>query len=224
MELYRKYQVVIKFRDKLLGGIPRSDNLIAGWLDSRGMSDAVDKTIKEVNLVDEENKAWTGFKVNKAGNPIFEARCIEALAKESSSVLYLAKASPGLKQHLQHAFFVKPDSLILQDNYPDTYVELCAHVQGPRGPRSILKRHDYVEGVTLSFEIWKLDTVRKHNELLSDDTLQMILEHGKELGLGCSRSQGYGKFDLLEFKVLTPEHHWVEEKEEAKPKAKKGKA
>lgn len=217
-DLYKKYKVTIKLREKLLGGIPRSGKLIEGWLASREMSDIEDKTKTEVDLVEDEKKAWTGFKTDDVGI-YFETRCVKALIKEAASITGMYRQRRGLKQIFQHGMFVKainddkpPSDKFYFDHViparqdyikePDDHEEMCAHVIGPQGPRSILKRHDYVITPTLSFEIWVVDTDKKHRDLVDLDFLTFLLDYGQELGLGASRSQGFGKYDLVEIEEI----------------------
>lgn len=193
--LYRKYRVKIKIRDTIHGGIPRNDSMIEDWLESRQMEDAIETTKAEIDIVEETEKAWCGFKIQD-GKSYLESRNVKALIKESCTVLKLAKISPGLKQLLQHGLFVKPERLPVEVT---GWTESVAHVMGPRGPRSCLKRNDYATGTVFDFEVWIVNTHPDHLKQLPEDSLRLILEHGQELGLGANRSQGCGKFDLMEF-------------------------
>lgn len=208
MDIYHKYRVKIQFREKLLGGIPKSEKLIEGWLQTlrsdkfneRGeeatLGDEVATTIYDEIEVEKEEKAWTGFKRDDKGLYI-EARQIEAMLKECATTLGLTVKIKGFRQHLQHGTFVQPPRLHLGKTEPDGYEELVGHVSGPRGKRAILKRHDYVERPTLEFEVWSVD-----NGKMKEEHLRKLFALGQENGLGCSRSQGYGKFDVLELKPI----------------------
>jgi len=79
---------------------------------------------------------------------------------------------------------------------PDGCIESAIHVMTPRGPRSALKRCDYVQQATASFEIWVAGAT------VTTKDLKELLMLGQEVGLGASRSQGYGKFTLEEFKPI----------------------
>jgi len=76
---------------------------------------------------------------------------------------------------------------------PDGHVESAIHVMTPRGPRSALKRCDYVQQAHATFEIWVA------GEAVTKKDLEQLLTLGQEIGLGASRSQGYGKFTLERF-------------------------
>ncbi|KXA94703.1 hypothetical protein AKJ36_02410 [candidate division MSBL1 archaeon SCGC-AAA259I07] len=61
---------------------------------------------------------------------------------------------------------------------------------------------DYVEGATIEFEIWVTLPSGRENPHIRKGHLEDMLELGQENGIGASRTQGYGKYDLLEFKEL----------------------
>ena len=63
---------------------------------------------------------------------------------------------------------------------------------GPRGPRSILKRNDYIERPAIKFQVW----VVKRAEMKRKELVE-ILTLAQDNGLGACRSQGYGKFDVV---------------------------
>jgi len=65
-----------------------------------------------------------------------------------------------------------------------------------RGPRSALKRCDYVKQATANFEIWVAAPA------IAKGDLEKMLKLGQEIGLGASRSQGYGKFTLEKFRPI----------------------
>lgn len=211
-KMYRKYRVQLQIRDKILGGIPKNPELIQGWLKSKGLEE---KAIEEiaaktepavaVAIEEETNKAWTGFKSDEDGVYI-EGRQVKALLKEACSMLRIAVKKRGTKQVLQHGTFVKPEKIYLNVDdgddsiafeKPTDHLEMVAHVVGPRGPRSTIKRHDYVERPFINIEIWVVD-----NEMIPMQAIKDMLTLGQEIGLGCSRSQDFGKFDLVSFEEI----------------------
>lgn len=194
-ELYQKYAVEIRIRDKLLGGKPKTEKLIEGWLKSRGREQTLEKEVQEIDVVKEEKKAWTGFK--KDGKGLYlDSYQIKGMVKEVVKVLKLAGKHRGLAGLIQSGFFVYPARIYLGKEKPDGFIEETAVVMGPRGPRSIIKRHDYVEKVGLSFEIRFFNT-----GILTEKILKLILKAGEEVGLGTNRHQGgeFGKFDPVSF-------------------------
>lgn len=209
--IWEKYSVTIKFKDKVLGGIPKNPELIKDWLKGRGVPEEAaeemkDEIAKEVKAGDEASKSWTGFKEDKTG-PHLEERQVKACLKECASTLRLT-AMPGFRDQVNHGVFIKPEILyFIRDGQPvatpDGNLERPIHVMGPKGPRSALSRQDYIEGATIDFEIWVAKAVdKKRGEVLPKKRLKEMLTLGQELGLGASRSQGYGKFDVVAFKPI----------------------
>ena len=195
-DLYQKYAVEIKIRDKLLGGKPKTEKLIEGWLKSRSREQTLEKEVQEIDLMkEEEKKAWTGFKKDEKGLYL-DSYQIKGMVKEVVKVLKLASKHRGLAGLIQSGFFVYPARIYLDKEKPDAFIEETAVVMGPRGPRSIIKRHDYTEKVRLNFEIRFFNT-----GVLKEEILKLILTAGQEVGLGTNRHQGgeFGRFVLVSF-------------------------
>ena len=194
--LYKKYKVEIKIRDELLGGKPKTEKLIDGWLKSRGRENTLKKEMEEIDIVEEEKRAWTGFKKDKNGLYL-DSYQIKGMVKETVKVLKLAKQIKGLLNLLISGFFIYPARVYLGKDKPDDFIEETAVVMGPRGPRSIIKRHDYVSRVSIKFEIWFFDT-----GVLSEGTLRLIFIAGQTVGLGTNRHEGFGQFDVKKFEEI----------------------
>ncbi len=202
-EIYVKYEVELKFREKLLGGIPKNPEMIKGWLNAKvtkGELKVSEKeaeamiaaTAEEMNASTQENKSWTGFKSDDTGLYI-EGRQVKAMMKECATTLKLMVKHRGLKQVLQHGTAIKPQRLYLGKKEPDGYEEGVCHTW--RG--SALKRNDFVERCTIEFEIWVVDT-----KILTEKLVNMLFELGQENGIGASRSQDFGKFHVIKLRKL----------------------
>lgn len=193
-DLFRYFQVGLRFREKLLGGVPRCEDDIRAWLSARGLSHLIDATLADVDLVTAEEWTWTGFK-RDAGGLFVEARQVTAMIRECAATLSLIKEVRGLRQHLWHGLFVKPARLHLGVQEPGGTLEVVGQVQTARGPRSIRKKVDYVLGAQIDCELWALANGR-----LAEEHLRRVLALAQESGLGAMRTQGYGQFDLVEFR------------------------
>jgi hypothetical protein len=86
---------------------------------------------------------------------------------------------------------------------PHGYEEKPIHVMTAQGPRAALKRFDFVNKPKLSFEVWVLKTAAQETRHIGEDDLVAILTHTQENGCGASRSQGEGKFDVVEFSKIS---------------------
>lgn len=175
-----------------------------------------DATVAELGGVVEEKASamWTVFKVDPESvtdrGIYLEGRQVKAMFKESSNILreMLVKAGGGkknkgedrnrftnLKSRVAERLHVEEDTIYFtraEKKLPnsDGSSERPIHVQTPMGPRTALKRTDYVNaGTTLSF------TVKTLNDGVVDaELLKLLLEFSGDNGLGADRSQGFGKF------------------------------
>jgi hypothetical protein len=206
-ELYSVYRVKIALRDRIYGGMPRNKELIKAWVESTtGYSDeqAVKLTQDNAELVVNEvaEKCWIGFPGDAEGLFV-PARNIKAMLKQSASMLRITKTKVGSKQILAEGMEVKAldgsDKIRLGVTEPHGTEEKAIHVMTAQGPRTALKRQDYVEKPVLEFEIWVLKTAPGENRHVGEKDIVQILRHAQENGCGASRSQGDGKFDVVEF-------------------------
>ena len=136
----------------------------------------------------------------------FPCNHIKAGLKENWSVLGLGMEKRGSKGALAEGMFVysdirsdagKLDGLdwIYLGTEPDGIEEGVVHTNGPKGPMSSLKRNEFVVGREITFYI--NIAVDVHAKFGGDEGLAKTLVHFQHHGLGASRSQGFGKFDLL---------------------------
>jgi len=213
-KLYTEYDIVLQVRERVCGGIPVDEKTIENWLRSRGVlakeaatrAKIVREEVGADEYVDEASKSsWTSFKKDETGIYL-EPRQIRALIKESSFILELTKNVRGLRQRLQHGLVIKPDRIyLMRDNVPvkevDGQAEGPIHVMGPQGPRTALKRQDYVLKPTISFRVRVVNPVGKEEtDYLKEERLRAIFEWAEDgIGLGASRSQDEGKFDIVKF-------------------------
>lgn len=212
-DLYEYYAVTIRLRDQLRGGQPKNPDLLKGWIAATtehndATTTAQEKEAREVLLEPSEEKSWNGFPADELGMFIW-SRQMKALFKESATMLRIFTKKIGSKQILQHGFEIKgankADRIYFGKTQPDGQHEGPIHVQTAQGPRTAIKRVDYVERVTLSFTIWTFVTAANENRHVGEKEVRSMLTFGQENGIGADRSQGHGKFDVVEFaKVTSP--------------------
>ncbi len=205
--LYDRYAVTIRLRDRINGGVPKNSAVIEKWVKARtGFDDELTKAQTEEALKtqteDVAEGMWTGFPRDENGLFIW-TRQIKAMLRESAVLLGITKKKRGSRQIIQHGFEIKNpdggDRIPLGVEEPTGSEEGPIHVMTAQGPRSALKRQDYVETPTLRFEIWVLTTAAQETRHIGEKDIVRMLTHAQENGLGASRSQGHGKFDVVEF-------------------------
>ena len=220
--LYVVYKITIRVREALFGGTPKNPELIEKWIlartknplkkeDKERIPDSLTKAqIKEAvaNMTEEEaTDNWTGFQQDERG--IFlHCRNVKRMMVECSSVQGIIKAKRGSKQIFQHGFEVKGmyhDTHCHFDNRTteDGFEEGAIHVMTAKGPRTSIKRQDYVgDGAELSYWLWVLKMHPNEARYIGPKDLTNILCHAQEDGLGASRSQSKGKFDIIAFEKM----------------------
>ena len=222
--LWDEYLVVIDGVSPLEGGQPKNPELIRAWLESKGEpEEIIAKQVAEMGLTAEEAAAlvasakeagsWCGF---KSDGERYYLGCfqVKAMLKECASVLKLTQRKRGLRDLNQHGNHVRPvdpgagDRLYVTT--PDdqwvtgelpTRDSVCHLWRG-----SALKRNDYIDPWRLAFVVRLLCVDRARGgwdpRQLTEADLKTVLQLAEESGLGANRSQGYGRFRVVEFKEL----------------------
>ena len=209
--LYDIYSVTIQVRDKICGGTPKNPDLLRGWIAATTEHDdettsKQEQEARDAILEPTEEKSWNGFRSDAVKGAYIEARQMKALFKECSTMLRFTTDKRGCKQIFQHGFEVKaPDGgerLYLGATGTLPFDEGPIHVQTPQGPRTAIKRVDYVERPSITFEVWVLSTHASETRHIGENDVVQMLRFAQENGVGADRSQGRGKFDVTGFDVL----------------------
>ncbi len=203
------------FKDKLCGGVPKSEKAIEGWIrtnvEDKSKLDQMISDTKEAMKVDELSKedvddlaksAWNGFKQDEHGIYV-EGRQIKSMFKESANVIKNVLNVSAFKARVAERVFVVEDKVYINNEddvrfkEPSGFYEGMVHAMTAMGKISALKRVDYVESASITFTLRVLDEklVTKDKKRLDIPTYIMhLITHAQENGLGAERSQGNGKF------------------------------
>lgn len=161
--------------------------------------------------------AWTTFYRDGQNRPYLGIHQVKAALRKMITSTGITQSKRGSKQtfqHLQAVWGATPDGQVapgegrLQIHFyrdgamveaPDGAVDMTAHVMTAQGPRSVLKRHDFVEQATVHFVVDIAARLRKSRDtaVLTDEDMATMLLHAQGNGLGCSRSQGFGTFRVV---------------------------
>ncbi len=218
--LYDIWKVKIGVRNVIYGGVPKSEKIIRGWLDTK-VKNAIkaghdidpkmpEKEVKEIlGTVDvSEDSTWCGFKEFYQGENVgpyldgynFKA-CFREGATQTGATLMRWSNNRGFKQHYQHGVHMKAGdgkSDIIRLGEIAGQEEFVGHVMTAKGQKSVLSRHDFVSApLELEYQIWSLAT-----GILDDDMVRDILLACQEVGLGAARSREMSKFDLLDLERI----------------------
>ena len=213
--LFKTYTMTLIFKDKLCGGVPKSEKAIEGWIrtnvEDKSKLDQMISDTKEAMKVDELSKedvddlaksAWNGFKQDEHGIYV-EGRQIKSMFKESANVIKNVLNVSAFKARVAERVFVVEDKVYINNEddvrfkEPSGFYEGMVHAMTAMGKISALKRVDYVESASITFTLRVLDEklVTKDKKRLDIPTYIMhLITHAQENGLGAERSQGNGKF------------------------------
>lgn len=218
---YRKDAWPIEFKatlavPMLCGGVPNNEKVAEGWLRSKlADRDAqIQKMIAEVaierdvdtdeaaKIIDNEQNV-NGFK--KDANGLFiEGRQVKSAIKEAASVAVASgkldgrgwgKTNKGLKSYLAEHVVVVEDKIHLNAMEPSGIHQRFIHKSTARGPISAIHYEEYLDGVELQF------TVRTDHPF-TDREWAMIWLTGEEQGIGASRSQGFGRYEVVSWEQI----------------------
>jgi hypothetical protein len=235
--LYDIYQMKIRIRERICGGLPKNPDLLEGFIKAKtGHNDEITKEqvaeAKEAILEPTVEQSWCCFHGDKEKGLYILTRNLKSMLKQGASMLRFTVKKTGCKQIFHEGAEVKAldggSRIYLGKMKPDGFKEGPIHVTGPQGPRSAIKRMDYVENVELEFQIWVLHTTAGETRHIGENDLIEVLTFSQENGFGADRSQGEGKFDVLGFEQIQvgdlPNMSKVDKEEKiTKPAKKNGK-
>ncbi len=217
-DLFSNYRATIQFRDRVMGGIPKDPKIIEAWMRTKtGIDDkeelrrAMFRTLSEqgIDVTDmtyeqaltaSESLAGmqscNGFKSGEHGLYL-ESRVVKSMLKECTNILFAGKrwgaTKKGPKSFLAERAHISPDKLWLGTHEPDGVELFIGHTNGPKGPQSNLTRYEFVREARLTFY------VRVIHDEVPHEAWPDLWVTAQENGLGALRSQGHGRFDILEW-------------------------
>jgi len=207
----KKYSVIVQVKDRIVGGIPKSPDMIEGWVLGKGVDELKREEISKnvlANLdvsdaVDEAiAKQWTTFLGNEKDGYYIEPRQVISMFKDGIRVKELNKVVPALTSKFSHGVRVKPEKIYLGKKI-DGWAEKPLSVMTAKGPRTALKRFDYILAPKLAFEIWiacnMKDATGKDR---TDEIIRLLLDWGQDEGIGASRSQGEGLYEIVKVEEI----------------------
>lgn len=213
--VFEKYQAKaypFNFHGTLLvgtiaGGTPTSSKVAEGWLNRMlaDNDDLVREAVAEVMVergvtaseavsVVVEDKHLNGFKRDASGLYI-EGRQLKAAIKEAANVRWpKAKWGPSGKGTLgffaEHVF-VQEDRLHLGVSEPNGVAQRFVHTWRGNG----IQYEEYVEEAKIDF------TVATDYDFKVEEWAMLWLT-GQNQGIGASRSQGFGRYEVVEWQKM----------------------
>ncbi len=212
-EKYRTGAYPYRFSGTLMvgtiaGGTPTDPKVAEGWLRTKLTSDSdrliqemVAETMVERGVTAEEavplvnaQKNLNGFKRDERGLYI-EGRQLKAALKEACSVAVAAgkltgrgwgKTNKGLLNYLAEHVFVVEDRLYLGVNEATGIAQRFVHTFRGTG----IQYEEYVDDAKVDFTV-----MADHD--FTDQEWATIWLCGEQQGIGASRSQGFGRYEVV---------------------------
>jgi hypothetical protein len=196
----------------IAGGVPSDPNVAEGWLRTKLadkddlIREAVAKTMAERGIDADEAakevdvlKHLNGFKRDASGLYI-EGRQLKSALKEAASVAVASgklnargwgKTNKGLLSYLAEHVFVVEDRLPLGVTEPTGVVQRFVHTWRGTG----IQYEEYVDDAKVNFTV-----VADH--AFTDEQWAMIWLTGEQQGIGASRSQGFGRYEVTRWEKV----------------------
>ena len=221
--MYNCFSAEIHF-ERLVGTLPLDSEVLESYVlakfkDQKPTEDEPRET-KEVigedlDLTEEKEQSVSGFKRTEKGIYVgtYQAK---AMLAQAASLLEITTSKRGSKQTLREGMIVlgkdKDDSYtggrmfcLPYKTEADGISSRTGNVSSPSGSRSIVSLSEYVEDVTIKFELRILQnrmTVATGGKKLTTDDVKRCLAHSRTLGLGGERKYGSGEFSVVKFEEL----------------------
>ncbi|MDE0317396.1 MAG: hypothetical protein OXI67_04935 [Candidatus Poribacteria bacterium] len=213
--MYLKFEIELKFRDKIYGGLPKDKDVLKNYVKNKFSSEDTSPTADDLDLTEEIEKRTVGFKRDDRGIYIGSYQ-IKAMLAQAASLLELTITKRGSKQTMREGLIIKgqdeDDTFTGEKIYllprimePTGIESHAGNVSTPQGSRSILKTLEYVLEPTVKFQLWllknRIGEDNRSKKLVIKDIKKCFL-YGMELGLGSHRKYEAGKFDVVRFEEL----------------------
>jgi len=198
----------------IAGGTPTDPKVAEGWLRTKlaDKDDLIREAVAEV-MVDrgvtadeaativDANKHLNGFKRDANGLYI-EGRQLKACIKEAASIRWpnerWGPTKKGTRSFFPEHVFVVEDRLPLGVTQPTGVAQRFVHTWRGNG----IQYEEYVEDAKVEF------TVITDYAFKAEEWALLWLT-AEQQGLGASRSQGYGRFEVVQWSRATPEPEQV---------------
>jgi hypothetical protein len=199
--MFKRYSVELQFVNRFAAGIPKNPELLGTYLEVKGTGDVTEEELAGQVAEPSTDKWSVGFKGDGDGL-YYEARCVKAHMKDCANILQKMLSVKALKSKLANHISVEPQEIrLLRDGSPisraDGTYEMPITVMTMQGPRTSIKRVDYVDAPTMRFGLVMLD-----DGVITEGMLEAIFGYGGTIkGMGQDRGLQNGRYKLVGLKT-----------------------
>lgn len=194
---------------QLVGGVPSNDKVAEGWIKTKmgqtadaAIQNLVAQTMVERGITDPEEAVrianeyqnLNGFKRTAEGELYIEGRQLKAALKEAINVAVAAdklngrgwgKTNKGILSYFAEHVFIVEEKLLLGVTEPSGINQRFVHTWKGTG----IQYEEYVEDAKISFTV-----ISDHD--FTDAQWETIWLTGEKQGIGATRSQGFGTYEV----------------------------
>ncbi len=212
VQIWNRYQITLQMEGEFGASIPKTEKEIRGMLENRmpknkpdggqPIEDLVEEVSSQVDTEEETEFGWLTFKRDDEGL-LYEGRCIRGHLKDCA--LAVKDFFPDIKvfrSKVVNRMYIEESMIpVYKDDVrvtePDEAQQRFIQVMTRQGPRSTIKYVDYVDSPTITFHIRLLN-----DGLIDIDHIKTMFEYGATHGMGAERSQGWGRYSVVDIKQI----------------------
>lgn len=186
-------EVKIRLTENMLGTVPKDKEIYSTYIAAQSPN-----AKEEVATVEEiEERGWTGFHKDENGLFVYDYM-VKGFIKNAANILKESLGVKNLKSKITDFVFIMPRKIYLGKQEPDGTFERPLRAMTAQGPRVSLSRSDYVSAETgLTFTV----KILKHKEV-TEKLVRELFEYGQLQGLGQFRNGSFGRFEVVEFRLV----------------------
>jgi len=186
--------VVLQVQNELMGGTPKNPELIRDWLEAKKAPEPEKNAAEiEAGIDATEERSWCGFQSKDGLGLCLRGYHVKAHLKDCANVLKDIVDVKALRSKVADRIYVVEDYIPLGVSEPTAFFEHPVHVMTRQGPRSALKRSDYVMRPRIVFTTRVLV-----DKVVTQEMLDQFFEYGGTHGIGSDRGMGFGRYEVVE--------------------------
>lgn len=183
--------IVLRLTGDLLGTVPKDREVYTTYIESK--KEGNEEEVESLNIVELEDKGWTGFMHDEDG-PFIYNYMIRGFLKNAGNVLKDKAGVKNLRSKIGDAVFISPRKIHFGVEHPAGSLERPLRAQTMQGPRVTLVRSGLIAaGTEIAFSVRIIPTKE-----INADLITYLFSYGEFVGLGQWRNSNlYGTFEVV---------------------------